>query len=158
MANKYVFIINQDRCIGCYACETACQQWHGIKAGTVKYRRVEEITAGTYPDVDLGFRSVACLHCSKPNCIKVCPQEAISKREEDGIVVVDRDKCNGCRACYDACPVHAPQFGEDGTMQKCDMCLEEINQGRTPMCAATCPTKALRWGTIESFLPKPLIQ
>jgi anaerobic dimethyl sulfoxide reductase subunit B (iron-sulfur subunit) len=87
------------------------------------------------------------MHCGQPACETVCPTGAISKRVEDGIVVVDRDKCNGCQECFSACPYDVPQFGSDGTMQKCDFCL---GQGGEPACVAHCLTEALNYGTIEN--------
>jgi anaerobic dimethyl sulfoxide reductase subunit B len=151
MNKQYIFLHNPARCIQCYACEVACKQWHGIKAGTIKLRRVEEKTTGNFPDVKRVFRSISCLHCIKPRCIEACPQGAITKREDDGIVIADETKCSGCQSCFEACPVHAPQFREDGIMQKCDMCLEQIEKGEEPFCAASCPTKALRWGSIDQI-------
>jgi len=88
------------------------------------------------------------MHCGKPACEEVCPTGAISKRAEDGIVVVDRNKCNGCQECFSACPYHVPQFGDDGTMQKCDFCIE---RGLEPACTAHCPTEALQYGTMEEL-------
>jgi anaerobic dimethyl sulfoxide reductase subunit B len=151
MNKQYIFYHDAERCIKCYTCEVACKQWHGIKAGTIKFRRLEETVTGTFPDVKRKFKSIACMHCVKPRCIEACPEGAISKRAEDGIVVVDRFKCSGCRACYEACPVKAPQFDEDGTMQKCDMCLERIENGQQPVCVTNCPTRALQWGTLEEL-------
>ncbi len=151
--NKYAFYHDHDRCIKCYACEVACKQVHDIKAGTVKYRRVEETTYGTFPDVHRTFLSVACMHCARPACIAACPPGIIHKREEDGIVTVDTEGCTGCRACYEACPVKAPQFIADGTMRKCDMCRDRVEKGEAPVCVTTCPTRALRWGTAEEILP-----
>jgi DMSO reductase iron-sulfur subunit len=153
MNKQYIFYHNPARCIKCYACEVSCKQWHGIKAGTMRFRRVEETSSGTFPDVTRTFKSIACLHCIKPRCIEACPEGAISKRPEDGIVVVDRSKCSGCRACFEACMVKAPQFDEDGAMQKCDMCLERVENGQQPICVANCPTQALHWGTLEELAP-----
>jgi anaerobic dimethyl sulfoxide reductase subunit B (iron-sulfur subunit) len=87
------------------------------------------------------------MHCGKPACEAVCPTGAISKRAEDGIVVVDRDKCNGCQECSSACPFNVPQFGSDGTMQKCDFCL---GRGEEPACVAHCLTEALNYGAMEN--------
>ena len=97
--------------------------------------------------------SISCLHCAKPACLEVCPVDAISKRAEDGIVVVDRAVCIGCRSCARACPYGAPQFGRDGTMQKCNLCLGRITRGEVPACVATCPGEALDFGPIEKLLP-----
>ena len=154
MSKHYGFSFDADRCLKCRACEIACLQWHGIKAGTIKLRRVEETASGTFPNVKRTFRSVSCRHCAKAPCAAACPSGAIQKREEDGVVTVDRTRCTGCRACFDACPMGIPQFGEDGTMQKCDMCLDRIDKGQVPVCAATCPTQALQWGTVEDLSKK----
>jgi len=151
LKTQYGFYFDSERCIKCKACEIACKQWHGIKAGTVKLRRVMEVTSGAFPDVKRHFFSISCRQCAKAPCITACPNGAISKRAEDGIVVVDRQKCIGCRTCLDACPFGVPQYGEDGTMQKCDMCLDRLEQGQKPICAETCPTGALHWGTVEEL-------
>lgn len=156
MKKHYSFYFEVDRCLKCWACEIACQQWHGIKAGTVKLRRVVEVTSGTFPNVTRTFLSLSCRHCDKASCVAACPKGAISQRIEDGIVVVDTQKCAGCRSCFEACPFGIPQYNEDGTMQKCDMCLDRLEQGQTPICAATCPTQALRWGTREESYPLQL--
>jgi anaerobic dimethyl sulfoxide reductase subunit B len=149
MSKQYIFQHDPSRCIKCYACEVACKQWHSIPAGQVKLRRVEEKASGKYPNVKRVFKSVSCMHCIKPRCIEACPQGAITKRGEDGIVVVDSSKCSGCRACFDACPIQAPQYHPDGTMRKCDMCLERVEKGQEPFCITACPTKALYWGTLD---------
>ena len=150
MNKQYGFYFESGRCIKCWACEIACQQWKGIPAGTIKLRKVVEETTGTFPEVVRKFFSLSCRHCADAPCAAACPEEAITKRKEDGIVVVDRDKCTGCKACFDACPYDIPQFDEDGKMQKCDMCLDRLQKGQEPICAATCPTRALRWGLIEA--------
>jgi anaerobic dimethyl sulfoxide reductase subunit B (iron-sulfur subunit) len=89
------------------------------------------------------------MHCGKPACVAVCPTGAIRKRAEDGIVVVDRDKCNGCQDCFSACPYDVPQFGDDGIMQKCDFCIEIRGE---PACAVSCPAEALNFGPLDELL------
>ena len=151
MNKHYGFYFDSDRCIKCYACEIACLQWHEIKAGTVKLRRVTEVTKGAFPFVTRTFLSAACRHCANAPCAAACPGGAISQRTEDSIVVVDRLKCTGCRTCLEACPFGIPQFGEDGKMQKCDMCLDRLELGQMPFCVSSCPTQALSWGTVEEL-------
>jgi Fe-S-cluster-containing dehydrogenase component len=90
------------------------------------------------------------MHCLEPACVEVCPEGAISKRSQDGIVVVDRDKCVGCQVCLEACPFEVPAFGTDEKMQKCDMCLNRIEvNAESPPCVETCPTEALTFGKME---------
>ncbi len=148
MSKQYGFYYDAGRCIQCRTCEVACKNTHDIEPG-VKWRRVIETWGGEYPNVTRVFFSLSCMHCDKPACAAVCPTGAISKRAEDGIVVVDSDKCNGCQDCFPACPYGVPQFGADGIMQKCDFCLET---GRGPACTASCPAEALNFGTLDELL------
>ena len=147
MPKQYGFLYDASRCIQCRTCEVSCQSAHNLPSG-IKLRRVTETWGGEYPDVTRTFFSSACMHCEKPACAAACPTGAITKRAEDGIVVVDRDRCNGCRECYPACPYGAPQFGEDGIMQKCDFCL---GIGREPACTASCSADALRSGDLAEL-------
>jgi anaerobic dimethyl sulfoxide reductase subunit B len=145
---QYSFHFDSDKCIKCKSCEVACKQWKGIKAGSVKLRKVEELTTGVFPEVKRQFYSISCRHCSDAQCIEACPTKAIVKRP-DGIVFVNRNECSGCKACLEKCTFGIPQFDEDGLMQKCDMCLDRIENNQIPICAATCPTQALSWGPLS---------
>jgi anaerobic dimethyl sulfoxide reductase subunit B (iron-sulfur subunit) len=147
MTKQYGFFYDVSRCVQCHTCEVACKSVHNIEPG-IHRRRVIETWSGEFPDVTRTFFSLACMHCAKPACVEVCPTGAITKRAEDGIVLVDRDKCNGCQDCLPACPFGVPQFGADGTMQKCDFC---IGSGREPACAVSCPAEALHYGTMEGL-------
>jgi DMSO reductase iron-sulfur subunit len=150
MSKQYCFYYDASRCIQCRTCEVACKSTHDLEPG-VKFRRVVETWGGGYPNVTRAFFSLACMHCEKPACVAVCPTGAIIKRPEDGIVVVDRVKCNGCRDCFSACPYDVPQFDSNGIMQKCDFCLEI---GREPVCAVSCPAEALSYVALDD-LPEP---
>ena len=151
MAKQYGFYVNTDYCIKCWACEVACKQWNGIKAGTIARRKVVEITTGTFPNVKRTFVSMSCMHCEKPACMNVCPAGAISKRPEDGIVVVDKQKCIGCHYCFFACPFGVPQYTDEG-MDKCDTCLGiGRKEGEMPHCVLTCPTQAIKFGPLDEL-------
>ena len=149
MSTQYGFSFAKDKCVQCFGCEVACKTWRDGELG-VRWRRVSRIWLGRYPEVKLASASVACMHCVDPVCVKACPVQALQKRPEDGIVVGDKGKCIGCKACAKACPFGAPQFGADGRMQKCDMCIHEADLSKElPPCIETCPTKALRLSKLE---------
>jgi anaerobic dimethyl sulfoxide reductase subunit B (iron-sulfur subunit) len=147
MSKQYGFFYDVSRCVQCRTCEVACKSFRNVEPG-LKWRRVVETWSGEFPNITRTFLSLACMHCVKPACAAVCPTGAIIKRAEDGIVVVDRDKCNGCQECFYACPFGIPQFGHDGIMQKCDFCIES---GGEPACAASCPAEAIHYGTMEGL-------
>jgi anaerobic dimethyl sulfoxide reductase subunit B len=150
MAKQYGFDFDPDRCVQCHACEVACKTLHKVEWG-VKWRRVVAVWSGPFPMVTNRGVSFACLHCGNPQCEAVCPRGAIRKRPEDGIVMVDQEKCFGCHLCLMACPFGVPQFGAEGRMQKCDLCVDLVTQGKEPACVATCPSEALRFGTLEEL-------
>ncbi|MEG1750928.1 MAG: 4Fe-4S dicluster domain-containing protein [Raoultibacter sp.] len=156
MAEQYGFFVDSTRCVKCFSCEVACQQWHKIKAATVHRRIVREACKGAFPEVTRNFTSLSCMHCERPACVEACPQSAITKREEDGLVVVDKNKCIGCKTCGTACPFAVPQYialdGGGWCMDKCDACLSlgrKIDE--TPRCVNSCPTKALHFGKLAEM-------
>ncbi|MFW9782121.1 MAG: 4Fe-4S dicluster domain-containing protein, partial [Candidatus Heimdallarchaeota archaeon] len=95
--------INQDRCIGCFTCAVACKDWNDIEAGPVNWIRIKTIEMGKFPDPQLAFLPSMCYHCEAPVCVKICPTIAITKRDSDGIVLVDQEKCIGKEECGSKC-------------------------------------------------------
>jgi len=161
------FLCDVERCIDCNGCVVACKEGHHIPVG-VNRRRVISINQGEMGEKSI---SVACMHCSDAPCIAVCPVDAIYQRD-DGIVLVSKKTCIGCGYCFMACPFGAPQFpsgqvfGARGAMDKCTFCAggpEETNspaekklygqnriaEGKVPLCAAMCATKALMAGDAD---------
>jgi len=117
------------------------------------------IEKGKYPEVFVASLATACYHCAEPTCVPACPVDAISKREEGGMVVVDRETCLGkdsCDMCLQACPYDAPQFGaeENAKMQKCDLCFDRLEEGKKPICVEACPVRALDAGPMEELRAK----
>lgn len=143
MSSQYAIIFDNEKCIQCHGCQVACKSWRNVEFG-VAWRRVENAWAGRYPEIKSSSVVLACMHCVEPACVAICPEDALSKRAKDGVVLVDAEKCIGCRSCLEECPFGIPQFGESETMQKCDLCNGYINYKQDkPPCVATCPTGAL---------------
>lgn len=144
----YGWLLDPKRCIECRACETACKQWNRVETGVgVRYRQVRVKETGVFPNVRMEALSMACNHCDDPLCMKVCPVKAITRRTQDGFVVIDQAKCVQCRLCADFCPHRAISWNaRAGRMEKCTGCFDRIEEGLQPACAALCPTGALQWG------------
>jgi sulfite dehydrogenase (quinone) subunit SoeB len=109
---------------------------------------------GMQPAMTLHFPR-SCLHCETPACVTVCPTGASYKRAADGIVLVDEDKCIGCKLCSWACPYGAREYSPvEGVMKKCTLCVDRIyNQHlpeseREPACVQVCPTRARHFGDL----------
>ncbi|MBI4187096.1 MAG: 4Fe-4S dicluster domain-containing protein [Chloroflexi bacterium] len=150
------FYFDQTRCVACDVCVVACKDWHDVPAGPASWRKVTTIEKGKFPNLFVTFLATSCYHCAEPACVAACPSGAITKRAEDGIVVVDREKCWGrdqCDLCLQACPYQTPQFGAEpnAKMQKCDLCLDRLGEGKEPICVASCPLRALDAGPLEEL-------
>jgi molybdopterin-containing oxidoreductase family iron-sulfur binding subunit len=106
---RYGMVIDTRRCVGCRACVVACKAENKTPPG-VSYTVVVEQALGNRTDDKPLFMTKPCFHCEHPPCVNVCPVSATFKRERDGIVVVDYDRCIGCRYCITACPYGARYF------------------------------------------------
>ena len=93
------FYFDQSRCAGCHACRIACKDWHDQPSGSASWMRINYYEVGPFPDIFASYLISPCYHCEEPVCSYICPNEAISKREDDGIVVVDKDKCREEFSC-----------------------------------------------------------
>ncbi|MEO5338644.1 MAG: 4Fe-4S dicluster domain-containing protein [Magnetospirillum sp. WYHS-4] len=145
------FVHNNVDCIGCRACEIACKDKNGLATGP-RFRRVQYIEGGKYPDVYAYKVNMSCNHCAEPACLPTCPTGAIFKRPDNGIVDIDSTLCIGCRRCEAACPFGAPQWDPEAKLvKKCNMCVDEIASGRKPYCVAACMMRVLDVGPIEQL-------
>lgn len=149
------FYHNQERCIGCGACQVACKDKFDIQAAGPRTRRVDTYESGDFPNCGIFTTSISCNHCDDPACVRVCPTGAMYKRDEDGLVLHDDDRCIGCRSCAMGCPYGAPQYLESkGIVVKCDMCYAIRDQGGMPACVGACSQRALDFGDIDELHSK----
>lgn len=144
---KYAMFIDPNRCTGCHACRVACQMQWSLSPETF-YNRLEQYENGKYPDLRRAIIPVQCQHCENPPCQQVCPTGATYKRD-DGIVLIDPDKCIGCKYCMVACPYNARMLNEHGVAEKCRFCAEYVVKGETPACVSTCMNDVRVFGDLE---------
>ncbi|MBP3867005.1 MAG: 4Fe-4S dicluster domain-containing protein [Eggerthellaceae bacterium] len=171
---KLALVINQKRCIGCQACALSCKMSNNVPDGMM-WNRVLSVNTdhldgaqGTFPNLTREYLPIACQHCEDPACQKVCPTGATYK-DDKGRVLIDYDKCIGCRMCMAACPYNARVFnwnepvrqvGFDygdkdvpargkGIMEKCTLCHERADRGEDPMCVVNCPMRARVYGDLD---------
>ncbi|MCL1797634.1 MAG: 4Fe-4S dicluster domain-containing protein [Eggerthellaceae bacterium] len=139
------FLFEQKYCIGCQACQMACQVRNQTAVGL--YPRV----ADNADHKLIGpFISLACNHCEAPACLAGCPVGALQKREDDGIVTHDLEVCTGCMICVNLCPYGACKENADtGKIIKCDLCVARLDNDDEPACVLSCPLKVLTVGTLE---------
>jgi len=161
---RWGLLVDTTRCTpDCNECVKACNAENRLPGGTsptdVQWIRKVEIRherTGRSASVP-----VMCQHCARPPCVDVCPTGASFKRA-DGIVLVDRHTCIGCRYCVMACPykarsfVHEPVTGQraevprgKGCVESCTLCVHRVDQGRTTACAEACPRQAILFGDLN---------
>ncbi len=147
---QHGFHFTADNCIGCHACEAACSEKNDLPPH-LSFRSVGYVEGGSYPAYTRLNISMACNHCDNPVCLKGCPTRAYTKFAEYGAVLQDPDICFGCGYCTWVCPYNAPQLDPiKGEVSKCNMCVDRLEVGLKPACAAACLGGALDFGIVES--------
>jgi formate dehydrogenase iron-sulfur subunit len=168
-------LIDVRRCIGCKACQVACKEWNELPAEKTTITETEYTNPSKFSAVSwdivtfkeigsydakaegtggLKWRAVSqrCMHCMDPQCVSVCPTQALIKRR-DGPVIYDANRCVGCDYCVMACPWHVPHLNEESkVIGKCTMCADRIEAGMEPSCVAACPTDSLQFGDRDVIL------
>ncbi|MCJ7569349.1 MAG: 4Fe-4S dicluster domain-containing protein [Anaerolineales bacterium] len=158
MSKRYGMAIDLDKCVACHSCTIACKQENDIAPRTEdepgtqgpRWNWVYEVGPfGTFPDLEGYWLPKPCQHCEDPQCLAVCPTGATFKRE-DGIVLVDRDRCIGCQYCIMACPYDVRSFEEDtGVISKCTFCSHRVDVGLEPSCVHHCIGRARIFGDLN---------
>ncbi len=146
---RWGMLIDTRRCIGCQACTIGCSMENALPIG--QFRTSVATYAVTTADGRSGVSMVprTCNHCDEPPCIPVCPVGATFKRD-DGIVLVDGDKCVGCAYCVQACPYEARFINrETGKADKCTFCSHRVEAGLLPACVETCVGGARIFGDLD---------
>lgn len=146
---RWAMVIDLRRCIGCQACTVACQMGNALPLGMFWNLVTTVGPTGSYPALRLYHIPRPCFHCADPPCVPCCPTGASTQRD-DGIVIVDQDKCIGCGACIMSCPYGARTRNEKlGVTQKCTFCVDIISQGKEPYCVSTCHQRARIFGDLD---------
>lgn len=148
------FYFDMTRCVGCRVCQIACKDRTGLDTAGSRPRRVDSYEAGDYPEARVYHLSVGCNHCEMPACATVCPTGAMFKAE-DGTMRYDAELCTeGCTACVDICPYHAPQLLDNGKIARCDSCFTLRENGMNPVCVDACIMRCLDFGDVEELKEK----
>ena len=110
----------------------------------------EDEASGEYPNCYFFYLQMICMHCTNPACLAACPRTAIYKRVDDGIVLIDEERCNGYRFCMEACPYKRIYFNQVRKIaQKCILCFPRVEQGVAPACFRQCPGRVRFIGFLD---------
>jgi len=165
---RYGIVVDLNRCTGCMTCVIACKE-ENLTRPEVSWVTVLSVENEKLDRI-IYFR-FACMHCEDPKCVAACPNGAIYKRE-DGIVLIDQDKCMGTHACITACPygvirinpnkeyfagqgVPFQEVGNSyrnhppGKASMCTMCVHRIDEGKEPACVVACPSQAMTFVDLD---------
>ena len=169
---KITLLVDTSKCTACRGCQVACKQWWDLSASKTKqngtYENPQDLEPNTWTRITFHeyesagkmqwlFLNLGCLHCTNAACVDVCPTNAL-RHNEMGFVSFERDVCNGCGYCAQACPFGVPRLDVVNTLtgeakaSKCTLCQDRVTNGLTPACVKTCPPGALQFGERATML------
>jgi formate dehydrogenase beta subunit len=164
-------LIDTSACIGCKACEVACQEWNDLAPETTvqvgTYQTLPETTPRFWNLIKFNehetsdgtfhwlLRKDQCMHCADPGCMKACPAPGAIVQYNNGIVDFQQDNCIGCGYCIAGCPFNVPKMSrQTKKVYKCTLCVDRVSVGLEPACIKACPTNCLTFGDKEVLLQK----
>ena len=161
-------LVDTTTCIGCKACEIACQEWNDLPFAATSFDNTYQTMPHTewnfwnlikfneQPKADGGLmwlmRKDQCMHCADPGCLTACPSDGAIVQYANGIVDFQQDHCIGCGYCITGCPFDIPKFNPaTKKVYKCTLCSDRVSQGLEPACIKACPTGCLHFGTKDDM-------
>ena len=164
-------LYDSSKCTACKGCQVACKQWNQLPSPltaaeytyTESFQAPLDLAPNTWLiinfreedkeiGIDWNFMRNSCFHCTEAACEMACPVGAISHKD-NGAVVIDQEKCIGCRYCVASCPFEVPRWDEAKNKTfKCWQCFDRTSAERQPACVSTCPTGALEYGDRADML------
>lgn len=163
-------LIDVSRCIGCKACQVACEEWNDLRDDIGHNEGVYDNPADLSPktwtlmrfteyenpetnNLEWLIRKDGCMHCADPGCLKACPAPGAIVQYANGIVDFVEENCIGCGYCVKGCPFDIPRISQvDRKAYKCTLCSDRVAVGQAPACAKACPTGAILFGTKEAMV------
>ncbi len=162
--------IDTTTCIGCKACEVACQEWNDLPPETTvqfgTYQTLPDLTANVWNLIRFNeyerdgtlrwlMRKDQCMHCEDPGCLRACPAPGAIVQYTNGIVDFQQEHCIGCGYCMTGCPFNIPKFSpRTRKVYKCTLCVDRVAVGLEPACIKACPTGCLQFGIKEHLLER----
>ncbi len=164
---RLTMLIDVTTCIGCKACEVACQEWNGLSPETTvnfgTYQTAPDMTPNLWNLIKFNeveedgrfqwlMRKDMCMHCQEPGCLLACPAPGAIVQYTNGIVDFKQENCIGCQYCVTGCPFNIPKFeAKSEKVFKCTMCVDRVEAGLGPACVKACPTGCLKFGRYEDM-------
>lgn len=143
-------VVDLDRCIGCYSCEANCKMENDIALGEYWNKVIVEGPFGTFPDIEQYWLPTMCQQCEDAPCVHVCPTGASYRDPETNIVLVDKEKCIGCKYCMMACPYGVRSWNKkENVVEKCTLCSHLTVNGELPACVAKCCGECRYYGDLD---------
>jgi len=144
--------VEVSKCLACKSCEFACAVAHSKSKtvhGAIREDPLPESRVSLVAVEDLAI-PLQCRHCEDAPCVSICPTNALEKTEAEGPVLIDVERCIGCKFCIAVCPFGVITLSREGKAAlKCDLCIDRLKEGEQPACVEACHTGALRFGTVS---------